>query len=444
MADRSVKGTGASNNRSVAGTGGAYTKDTTTTNNGNPGSGYSKSSGSPRKSSSSTPDDKKQQKKTQAQLDNTAGNYAQRKKDLDKESEAQLGNINQQIEANNALLKQQNVQNQRNIAWQPNQQKEQSTMMAMRNRMGNAAYGSGIVDLMEGMGRVDDMNDVELINTYKQNSDNAYNNWFQANESLISDYNDQVTSINDEYSKLYSQYWSTMSNINPELATKENLDKAAKNASATSKANVQSAKDTVSSAKNQLAMAKRNAKASKNSKTAKAQVKAAQKAYDKAKKSYTKAKSKDTVTVGKGAEEYTLPNVDLSPSASLSKMLQAKSNASEVNPATRDYIRPDKSTTSLGGNRGDFNNEGQANSAFEDNLRAFRNIGRTPPTSAEQRAQGNAARNRSNVSLQKHNENVARQQALQRQQEARKLDRRNRDIARNNANMDRAMRLNRR
>ena len=168
-------------------------------------------------SSSKSPEDV--QKETQNQIWNTQANYFKRRGDMDKLSKDSLGNIEKQMKANDALLRQQNAQNQRSIQWQPNQQREQSTLMALRNRMGNAAYGSSLVDLREGMGRVDDMNDNALIESWRQNADNAYSNWFQANAQLVSDYNDQAMSDEDEYSKLYSQYWSAMSNLNPMLAT---------------------------------------------------------------------------------------------------------------------------------------------------------------------------------------------------------------------------------
>ena len=388
MADRSVAGTGGGNNRSVAGTGAQPVNNTPSSypSGGGGGGGYggrSYSKGGGGGGSGS----KDQQKKTQAQINNTAGNYATRKKDLDKLGQQQLNNINQQIKANNALLKQQNKQIQQNIQWQPNQQREQSTLMNMRNRMGNTAYGSGVRDLMEGMGRVDDMNDVELIQTYKQNSDNAYNNWFQANESLVSDYNDQVTSIQDEYSKLFSQYWSTLSNINPQLATKTNLLKSSKQVSnvAKAQANVDKAKQALAKANKDLKkVPKKNTAlvtatlggktlSTLTNKAAQAKVDAAKKALANANKKLAAAK-KPAVSVGKGTDKYTLPNITLDPSSSLSKMLKAKSSASAKNPATAAYIRPAKARTRLGGDsgaNGNFNRADDANSGFYDNLRGF-------------------------------------------------------------------------
>lgn len=262
--------------------------------------------------SSKTPEDV--QKDTQAQIWNTQANYAKRRADMDKLSKDSLGNIEKQFEANNALLKQQKARNQRAIQWQPNQQREQSTLSALRNRMGNAAYGSALTDMREGMGRVDDMNDVALIDTWRQNADNDYSNWFQANAQLVSDYNDQATSIEDEYSKLYSQYWSTMSNINPQLASRENMEAA---------------------------------------------------------NAYGKPESEwQSPSVGEGTDFYSLNPIIMEPDEELRKMLTRKDHASAENPLTKGYVRPDKGQVAYGNARGTYGRTA-ANKAFYDNILAY-------------------------------------------------------------------------
>ena len=350
------------------------------------GSGYRKSGGGGGGASS-----KYAQKQKQAQLNNTGGNYQQRAKDLagntkgrakeiadtakgrlgemDKNAQAQLNNIQQSMDANIAAYNENRRNIMQNVQWQPNQQKEQSMLMSLRNRMGNAAYGSGIQDLAEGLQRVDDMNDTELINTWKQNENAAYSNWYQANEALVNDYNDQVTAINeqlsqfnadysdqmsklkydynDELSKLQSQYWSTMSNIDPELATKKNLQTAAKNVSGTSKTAkaVTKAEKKLETAKSAQKIANKLGKKNKEVDTSKlakgtaAQRKAAEVLVDamhyvaekkqgesiakatkkgaenlvkQAKKEVTKAKNANRVSIGEGDEQYYLPNVNLS------------------------------------------------------------------------------------------------------------------------------------
>ena len=259
-----------------------------------------------------TPEDV--QKDTQAQIWNTQANYAKRRGEMDELAKKSLGNIDKQMKANDDLLKQQNVRNQRSVQWQPNQQREQSTLSALRNRMGNAAYGSSLVDLREGMGRVDDMNDVALIDTWRQNADNDYANWFQANAQLVSDYNDQAISLEDEYSKLYSQYWSTMSNLNPQLASQENM--------------------------------------------------VAANAYGKPEGEW------QYPSVGEGTDFYSMNPIIMEPDEELKKMLEQRDHAPAENPLTKGYVRPDHGQTRYGGNRGTYGRTA-ANKAFYDNILAY-------------------------------------------------------------------------
>lgn len=414
---------------------------------GGGGGGYSRSSYSSKPT-------KADQEKTQATMKNLGDIYGRKKKDLEKQTQAGLDVINDKINANNALLKQQQIQLQRNIEWQPQQQKEQSTLSSLRGRMGNAILGSGAVDLMEGLNRIDDMADSQLINTYKQNSDNAYNNWFQANTELVGDYNEALNDADQKMSDLLNQYQAALNNVNPLAATTENITKAskaegnladskaavkdAKSALATAKANQKAitqkalnslsgnvqakyqskadlasdaqnrykqAKDTLADLKKsgnakQIAAARTALQAAKNdylaarddknnyldtkiSKTkyadkvlkAAKKLSSAQKSLKKANSSLSKSKSATNkeITVGEGTEKITIPNIQITPSAAFSKLLKNKmSNADVANPATMGYIRPDQADTHLGGARGAFDTATEANSAFKDNLYAYR------------------------------------------------------------------------
>lgn len=248
------------------------------------------------------------QEETQASIDDATDNYLGRAGDLSDLGIQNLNNIAGQREQNTNLLNANRRQNMRQVEWQPPQQRVQSTLGALKTRAGNGLYGSGLTDLMEGVSRVDDMSDVQLINTWKQNENAAYNNWFQANEDLISDYIDQMTAIQDEFSKLYSQYWSTMANINPKLFSKENMEKAKKG---------------------------------------------------------------ESVTVGEGTDAYTLPSLKgIKPSDELQALLKAPERASAVNPYTRDFIRPDRAVTAARAipNTGSANRSTAANQGYLDNL----------------------------------------------------------------------------
>lgn len=318
------------------------------------GGGGGGGGGSSSQPAGTTPEE---QAKNQAQINNLGDIYAKRAKDLGNIGAKQLENIEQQKAANDSLFAQQKRQINTSVQWQPNQQKEQSTLMALRNRMGNAAYGSAIQDLREGMGRVDDMNDVELINAYKQNMDTAEQNWYQANAALVADYNDQISSLKDEFSKLKSNWWTSVSNINPELASKKNVKKALSSKTA------------------------RQAKEAKAGlKKAKAALKKAQKSKNKAQQKFAKDKvrkykndyEKFRVSIGKGNDKYYLPSVNLGPSDSL-KALMAYQKPGEaqstpmVRPADARYIPPTPAA-------GTYQTATTANSGFSDNLAAFRRV----------------------------------------------------------------------
>jgi len=155
-----------------------------------------------------------------AQLANAGKMLGRENANIAKSGKDALDNIKNQRIANNKQLIMKRAQLDRNSEWQPNQQKEQSVLTNLRRTMGNAAYGSGLTDLMEGLNRYDDMADVELINTWKENRDNAYNNWYQANADLISDYNEQATKTRSAFEEAFNNYLSNISNINAELGQK--------------------------------------------------------------------------------------------------------------------------------------------------------------------------------------------------------------------------------
>lgn len=152
-----------------------------------------------------------------AQLENAASALGKQNAATAKAGKDALNNIQEQRKNNAQQLLMKNAHLARNSEWQPNQQKEQSVLSNMRRTMGNAAYGSGLQDLQEGMARFDDMADVELINTWKENQDEAYNNWYQANSDLISDYNEQVIRTNSAFDEAYNNYLGNIANINSKL-----------------------------------------------------------------------------------------------------------------------------------------------------------------------------------------------------------------------------------
>jgi len=162
-----------------------------------------------------------------AQLANAASALGKQNKSIGDSGKKALDNIQQQRKANAQQLLMKQNQIARDTEWQPNQQKEQSVLNNLRRTMGNAAYGSGILDLQEGLKRFDDMADVELINTWKENQDEAYNNWYQANSDLISDYNEQAMRTQSAFDEAYNNYLSNIANINSKLGKQAYEDKNA-------------------------------------------------------------------------------------------------------------------------------------------------------------------------------------------------------------------------
>lgn len=251
------------------------------------------------------------QEETQQQIENLAANTGQRAADLGDIAKDSLDTIKTNIQNSEDSYKYGMQQANMISAWQPNQQRETSTYRALRNRMGNAAYGSGLADLNEGMARVDDMNDVELINTYKENISGLWDNYRNALASLQTDYADQVNAIKDEFSKLSSQYWSSLSNISPKLATQENFDKAANG---------------------------------------------------------------ESVTVGEGTDAYTLPATNIKPSAELQELMVRLQMPDAFNPLTGHYVRPDRAVNAANAisNTGNGNKVSAAHRAFGDEMDAYR------------------------------------------------------------------------
>lgn len=194
--------------------------------------------------------------------------------------------------------------------WQPNQQREQSTYRAIRNRMSNGAYGSDLANLNEGMARIDDMNDVELINTSKENSSQIYDSFRNAAIQLANDAAEQANAINEEYSKAQASFWSTLNNIDPLLAEEAMKDK-------------------------------------------------------------NKGKS---VTVGSGTDKYTLPEISFEQPDDLKALMVKLDIPNAFDPRTGQYIRPDRAVNAANkiGNTGKANKASIAHREFGNEMDAYK------------------------------------------------------------------------
>ena len=308
--------------------------------------------------------DEERHARTQAQINNTAANYQRRGNDItsntysrrrdfsdlatDRAKEMSdsakmiLEDVGNQRAENKATYRQNVKRVNSQVKWQPAEQKKQSMVAAMRDRMGNAAWGSAIQDLAESLRRYDDMSDVELIDAWKQNMDTAYGNYVQTDSQLASTYNDEVADILDKFSEFKADYDNEVS----EMRAKYN--------------------DTMSDLRSQYAAAISN--------------------IDSMLGSYENL-DKSTARGGYGDEQYDISNPNLAsdadwaglpgkvePSDDLRKMLVRQELLDVVNPLTKEYIRPDKSRGNGVHNAKSTNASRAANSAFADNLAAFRRV----------------------------------------------------------------------
>ena len=251
-----------------------------------------------------------QQKELQAAINNFVTNSSNRFGDLVTISENSLGTIGKTAEENkNSYLRAMQLINQLND-WQPNQQREQSVYRAIKNRMGNALNGSAFADLNEGMSRYDDMADVELMKSIKENGSSAFDNFRNAQISLYGDNEDQINAIQDEFSKFKSSFHSTLSSLNSLLDAEALKEK-------------------------------------------------------------NKGKS---VTVGSGTDKYTMPAINLEIPDNLRALMVSLDIPNAFDPFTGKYIRPDRAVNEANkiGNTGRANKASIAHREFGNEMDAYK------------------------------------------------------------------------
>jgi len=379
-------------------------------------------------SGSSTADAEKAQAATQAMIDNTQTlttrqteqlnknsgdnfnsyekNFQDYKDATDKAYRKQLGQLQSSREANAKALKATQQSIERGMNLQQREMKQQSTLSALRNRLGNGALGSGLLDLAEGMARVNDAADVEELEARRQNLRNAYADYYSADSAAVDNYNTAVAQIqaaiaNDDYEyaqdvanyianynsiygNLDAAYWQNINSASPELA-KAGLE----NESAASKAKeeMQTAKKNYRSAKKALAAETKAA-----SKTGSAVAKATKKAYNEAEKAYKESKSaykkakNATVTVGEDTDQYTLNAYQMpdrlnlkssvAPGASkaLQKMYTPMEYVSATDPLSSAYVRGNAEARNYAPSSGTPNTRTAANQGYLDNLALLRRV----------------------------------------------------------------------
>lgn len=112
------------------------------------------------------------------------------------------------------------IQNRRNAGndWYTQQQKLQSVTQQLRDAGGNAYNGSALYDLWDMIARKDDMDDVETLNTLRENLNTVDNDYFNAIMATLNARNEQYMQTESNLRELMGDYAAQLNNIHPDLA----------------------------------------------------------------------------------------------------------------------------------------------------------------------------------------------------------------------------------
>lgn len=102
--------------------------------------------------------------------------------------------------------------------WYTQQQRLQSVAANLRESMGNAMYGSTLYDFWDLLARKDDMDDVEVLNTMRENINNVDNEYWQALMATNNSRNESYLDTEQNLRELASDYAAQLNNIHPDLA----------------------------------------------------------------------------------------------------------------------------------------------------------------------------------------------------------------------------------
>ena len=121
---------------------------------------------------------------------------------------------------NKNLRDQQVKQGHRNAGdeWFANQQRLQNVTSQLREAQGNALRGSNLYDMMDLIGRKDDMDDVEVLNNMRENFDTAYNDYWKALMATNNSRNELYMDTEKDLRQLAADYVAQMNSIHPGTA----------------------------------------------------------------------------------------------------------------------------------------------------------------------------------------------------------------------------------
>lgn len=112
------------------------------------------------------------------------------------------------------------IQAKRNAGndWYTQQQRLQSVTANLREQMGNALYGSTLYDFWDLLARKDDMDDVEVLNTLRENLNNTDNAYWEAIMATNNARNEMYLETEQNLRELAADYAAQVNNIHPALA----------------------------------------------------------------------------------------------------------------------------------------------------------------------------------------------------------------------------------
>lgn len=121
---------------------------------------------------------------------------------------------------NESLLNQKKLQARRTATndWYTQQQKLQSVAANLRESIGNGFYGSTLYDFWDLLARKDDMDDVSVLNSLRENIDDALNSYYEAIMATNNARNQMYLETEQNLRDLAGDYAGQLNNIHPDLA----------------------------------------------------------------------------------------------------------------------------------------------------------------------------------------------------------------------------------
>ena len=112
------------------------------------------------------------------------------------------------------------VQSRRNASndWYTQQQRLQSVTSQLREAQGNALRGSNLYDMLDLIARKDDMDDVEVLNSLRENLNNVDNDYWKALMSTNNARNEMYIDTEENLRDIAADYAAQLNSIHPDAA----------------------------------------------------------------------------------------------------------------------------------------------------------------------------------------------------------------------------------